>query len=298
MADRLTSMEVFVSVIETGSFTAAAQAMGMSATMVGKHVRLLEQRVGAQLIARTTRTQALTEIGKLYLERARQALADVQAAEAAAEEMMQEPRGLLRVHAPVSFGAHVLAPLIARYLQRHRKVEVDLVLADRSVNLLEEGFDLTISIAKPEDSRLIGRELGRYSMWLCASPAYLAERGVPRKPKDLEAHECLSFAYWTRKGVWRLARNGRMESVRVKGRLTINNGQALLNAALDGAGIIMQPAILLADEVSARRLVRVLPGYAPPARPIYLLFAPESKLTPKLRTFVDFVVQGAREAPA
>jgi DNA-binding transcriptional LysR family regulator len=298
MADRLTSMEVFVSAIETGSFTAAAQAMGMSATMVGKHVRLLEQRVGAQLIARTTRTQALTEIGKLYLERARQALADVQAAEAAAEEMMQEPRGLLRVHAPVSFGAHVLAPLIARYLQRHRKVEVDLVLADRSVNLLEEGFDLTISIAKPEDSRLIGRELGRYSMWLCASPAYLAERGVPRKPKDLEAHECLSFAYWTRKGVWRLARNGRMESVRVKGRLTINNGQALLNAALDGAGIIMQPAILLADEVSARRLVRVLPGYAPPARPIYLLFTPESKLTPKLRTFVDFVVQGAREAPA
>jgi DNA-binding transcriptional LysR family regulator len=294
MADRLTSMRVFVSVAETGSFTAAAAAMGISATMVGKHIRMLEKRLATPLIVRTTRRQALTQVGKLYLERSRQALAAVAAAESAAEEMASEPRGLLRVHATVSLGAHVLAPLIARYLQRYPQVEIDFVLADRDVNLIEEGFDLTFSIGKRNDSTLIGRELGRYDMWLCASPEYLARRGTPRKPQDLQAHECLSFAYWTHKGVWRLAKGKRVEAVKVRSRLTINNGQALQSAALQGGGIVMQPALLLADEVDAGRLVKVLPAYAPPARPIYMVYTPASRLTPKVRTFVDFVVEALR----
>jgi DNA-binding transcriptional LysR family regulator len=294
MADRLTSMQVFVSVAETGSFTAAAAAMGISATMVGKHIRMLEKRLATPLIERSTRRQALTQTGKLYLERARQALAAVAAAESAAEEMTGEPRGLLRVHATVSLGAHVLAPLVARYLQTYRQVTIDLVLADRDVSLIEEGFDLTVSVAKPNDPGLIGRELGRYEMWLCAAPDYLARRGTPRKPKDLEAHDCLSFAYWRRKDSWRLVKGKRTETVKVKGRLTINSGQALKNAALQGSGIIMQPALLLADEVSAGRLVRVLPAYAPPARPIYLLYSRAGRLTPKVRTFVDFLLEALR----
>jgi DNA-binding transcriptional LysR family regulator len=294
MADRLTSMQVFVSVAETGSFTAAAAAMGISATMVGKHIRMLEKRLATPLIVRTTRRQALTQIGRQYLERSRQALAAVAAAESAAEEMASGPRGLLRVHATVSLGAHVLAPLVARYLQRYPHVAIDLVLADRDVNLIEEGFDLTVSIARRNDSALIGRELGRYEMWLCASPDYLSRRGTPRKPQDLAAHECLSFTYWSRKGAWRLARGKRIETVKVQGRLTINNGQALKNAALQGGGIVMQPALLLADEVSTGRLVRLLPGYAPPARPIYLLYTPGGRLTPKVRTFVDFIVEALR----
>jgi DNA-binding transcriptional LysR family regulator len=298
MADRLTSMQVFLAVAETGSFTAAAAEMGMSATMVGKHIRMLEQRLATPLIVRTTRKQSLTEIGRLYLERARQVLASVQAAEAAAEEMTSEPRGLLRVHATVSLGAEVLAPLVARYLQRYGKVEIDLVLADRAVNLVEEGFDLTFSIAKQKDSGLIGRELGRYDMWLCASPDYLERHGTPRKPQDLQAHNCLSFTYWTRKGTWRFAKGRSIETVQVKGRLTINNGQALKNAALSGVGIIMQPALLVTEEVRSGRLVRVLPSYAPPARPIYLLYTHGSKLTPKVRSFIDFVVEGLGDGVA
>ncbi|HKS58774.1 MAG TPA: LysR family transcriptional regulator [Steroidobacteraceae bacterium] len=294
MADRLTSMQVFVSVAETGSFTAAAAAMGISATMVGKHIRMLEKRLGGPLIERTTRRQALTQTGKLYLERARQALAAVAAAESAAEEMASEPRGLLRVHATVSLGAHVIAPLVARYLKLYPQVSIDLMLADRDVRLVEEGFDLTVSVAKRNDPALIGRELGRYQMWLCASPAYLERRGTPRKPRDLEAHDCLSFAYWRRKDAWRLTRGKRTETVKVQGRLTINSGQALKNAAVQGAGIIMQPALLLADEVSAGRLVRVLPAYTPPARPISLLYSPAGKRTLKVRTFVDFMVEALR----
>jgi DNA-binding transcriptional LysR family regulator len=298
MADRLASMQVFVSVAETGSFTAAAAATGISATMVGKHIRMLEQRLATPLIERTTRRQALTQTGKLYLERARQALAAVAAAESAAEELASEPRGLLRVHATVSLGTQVIAPLVARYLQLYPQVTIDLMLADRDVSLMEEGFDLTVSVARRNDSDLIGRELGRYEMWLCASADYLERRGTPRKPRDLEAHECLSFAYWRRKDSWRLSNGKRSETVKVKGRLTINSGEALKNAALQGGGIIMQPALLLADEVSAGRLVRVLPAYAPPARPIYLLYSPAGKRTPKVRTFVDFMVEAWRASAA
>lgn len=294
MADRLTSMQVFVAVAETGSFTAAAAAMGISATMVGKHIRMLEKRLAAPLIERTTRRQALTQTGKLYLERARQALAAVAAAESAAEEMASEPRGVLRVHATVSLGAHVIAPLLARYLKLYPQVSIDLMLADRDVSLIEEGLDLTVSVAKRNDPALIGRDLGRYEMWLCASPDYLERRGTPRKPKDLEAHDCLSFAYWRRKDAWRLTKGKRTQTVKVHGRLTINSGQALKNAALQGGGIIMQPALLLADEVRAGRLVRVLPAYSAPARPISLLYSPAGKRTPKVRTFVDFMVEALR----
>ena len=147
-------------------------------------------------------------------------------------------------------------------------------------------------VESDERCRRVGR--GVIEPWLCASPDYLARRGTPRKPKDLEAHECLSFAYWRRKDAWRLTKGKRTETVKVTGRLTINSGQALKNAALHGGGIIMQPALLLADEVSAGRLVRVLPSYAPPARPIYLLYTPASKATPKIRTFVDFIVEALR----
>lgn len=296
--DRLTSMEVFVSVVETGSFTAAAQRRGMSATMVGKHIRALERRLATPLLLRTTRRQSLTQAGRVYLERARQVLAGVEAAESLREEVASEPRGALRVHAPVSLGVHVLSPLLAKYLQRYRDVTLDLVLADREANLVQEGFDLTISVAKPADSGLVGRPLGRYPMWLCASPDYLERHGTPREPSDLEAHNCLSFSYWRRRGSWRLRKGRRTETVDVRGNLTINNGQALKEAALHGAGIIMQPALLVADDVERRRLVRVLPSYAPPARPIYLHYARELRFTPKVRTFVEFVTEGMRAEPS
>lgn len=291
MQDRLTSMSVFICAADKRSFTAAAEVFGISATMVGKHVRFLEERVGAKLLNRTTRRQSLTEIGRIYYERCKQLLADADAADACVDEMRASPRGLLKVHAPVSFGSQRLAPALASYLRRHQQVEVDLALHDRTVDLVEEGYDAAIRIGPLADSSLIARALKPYRMWLCAAPGYLSETEAPKTAQDLARHNCLGFAYWQKKNIWRLRNSERTETVHVKGRLTVNNGQALRTAAIEGLGIIMQPEVLMDDDVAAGRLVRLLPDYELPSRPMHLVYLADRRPTPKLRSFIDFIVE-------
>jgi DNA-binding transcriptional LysR family regulator len=291
MLDRLTSMSVFICAADKRSFTAAAEVFGISVTMVGKHVRFLEERVGAKLLNRTTRRQSLTEIGRIYHERCKQLLADADAADACVDEMRASPRGLLKVHAPVSFGSQRLAPALASYLRRHPQVEVDLALHDRTVDLVEEGYEAAIRIGPLADSSLIARALKPYRMWLCAAPGYLSETGAPKTPQDLARHNCLGFAYWQKKNIWRLRKSERTENVQVKGRLTVNNGQALRTAAIEGLGIIMQPEVLVGDDVAAGRLVRLLPDYELPSRPMHLVYLADRRPTPKLRSFIDFIVE-------
>ena len=199
MLDRLLSMSVFVCAADKRSFTAAAEAFGISPTMVGKHVRFLEERVGAKLLSRTTRRQSLTEVGRVYYERCRQVLSDADAADACAAEMRKSARGCLKVHAPVSFGGQRLVPALTPYLRRNPEVEVDLTLSDRPADLVEGGFEAAIRIGVLADSRLVARALKPYAMWLCAAPAYLATAGTPRSSGDLAAHNCLAFAYWRHK---------------------------------------------------------------------------------------------------
>ncbi|MFM0291321.1 LysR family transcriptional regulator [Paraburkholderia megapolitana] len=294
MLDRLLSMSVFVCAAERRSFAAAAEVFGISPTMVGKHVRFLEERVGAKLLNRTTRQQSLTEVGRLYYERCRQVLADADAADACADEMRAAPRGVLKVHAPVSFGSQRLVPALARYLRRYPGVDVDLTLADRPIDWVEKGYDAAIQIGELADSGFVARELKRYRMWLCAAPAYLAEAGIPQTAADLSAHNCLGFSYWQKKNIWRLSRGELTESVPVKGRLTVNNGQALRTAAIAGLGVIMQPEVLVEDDVATGRLIRLLPDYELPSRPVHLLYLADRRLTLKLRSFVDFVVESLR----
>ncbi|PCE23570.1 LysR family transcriptional regulator [Paraburkholderia acidicola] len=294
MLDRLLSMSVFVCAADRRSFAAAAEIFGISPTMVGKHVRFLEERVGAKLLNRTTRQQSLTEVGRLYYERCRQVLADADAADACADEMRAAPRGVLKVHAPVSFGSQRLVPALARYLRRYPGVDVDLTLADRPIDWVEKGYDAAIQIGDLADSGLVARELKRYRMWLCAAPVYLAEAGLPQTAADLSAHNCLGFSYWQKKNIWRLSRGELTESVPVKGRLTVNNGQALRTAAIVGLGIIMQPEVLVEDDVAAGRLIRLLPDYELPSRPVHLLYLADRRLTLKLRSFIDFVVESLR----
>ncbi|MEQ5844080.1 LysR family transcriptional regulator [Paraburkholderia acidicola] len=294
MLDRLLSMSVFVCAADRRSFAAAAEVFGISPTMVGKHVRFLEERVGAKLLNRTTRQQSLTEVGRLYYERCRQVLADADAADACADEMRAAPRGVLKVHAPVSFGSQRLVPALARYLRRYPGVDVDLTLADRPIDWVEKGYDAAIQIGDLADSGLVARELKRYRMWLCAAPVYLAEAGLPQTAADLSAHNCLGFSYWQKKNIWRLSRGELTESVPVKGRLTVNNGQALRTAAIAGLGIIMQPEVLVEDDVAAGRLIRLLPDYELPSRPVHLLYLADRRLTLKLRSFIDFVVESLR----
>jgi DNA-binding transcriptional LysR family regulator len=291
MPDRLTSMAVFVCAADKRSFTAAAETFGISATMVGKHVRWLEERVGAKLLNRTTRRQSLTEIGRIYHQRCKLLLADAEAADACADEMRTSPRGLLKIHAPVSFGSQRLAPALAAYLRIYPQVEVDLALNDRDADLVEEGYEAAIRIDALPDSGLVARALQPYRMWLCAAPAYLAEAGTPRTAQELAQHNCLGFAYWRKKNVWRLRKSERTEAVEVSGRLTVNNGQALRTAAIAGLGIIMQPEVLVGDDVASGRLVRLLAEYELPSRPMHIVYVADRRPTPKLRSFIDFVVE-------
>lgn len=290
MLDRLHSMAVFVCAADKRSFTAAADLLGISATMVAKHVRFLEERVGERLLNRTTRQQSLTEVGRIYYERCRQVLADAEAADACAAEYRNAPRGVLKIHAPVSFGTERLAPALARYLQLNPSVDAELTLSDRPADLVEGGFEAAVRIGDLGDARVVARALRPYEMWLCASPAYLAVRGVPRHAAELSMHDCLGFAYWRHRKAWRLSRQGVIEEVAVNGRLVANNGQALRAASVAGLGIIMQPEVLVAADVASGRLVRLLADHELPARPMHLVYLAEQRPSPKLRSFIDFVV--------
>ena len=287
--DKLRSMEVFLAAVDAGSFTAAAEQFGISPVMVGKHVRELEQRLGAALLTRTTRRQSLTEIGSLYAEQCRAILAQIGAAERVAEAMQAAPRGKLKVTAAVSFGMEWLSPAIADYLALHPDVSVDLNLNDRSVDIVEEGYDLAVRIGVLEDSSMVSRPLRPYGMCICAAPDYLARRGIPRTPADLAQHECLEFSGWTPQIRWRL--KGEKDGRHIpQSRLRSNNSFALKQAALRGFGIIMQSEMMLAQDIAAGRLVPLLHDYLPPARPMHLVYARDRRPTPKLTSLIDFLL--------
>lgn len=283
-------MAIYARVVERGSLSAAAEEFGISATMAGKHLRALEERLGARLLNRTTRRQSLTELGREFYERCKQILSEVEEAEESADLARAVPRGVLRISAPVSFGTQRLAPALADYLEANRQVDVDLVLNDRVVDLVEERFEAALRIGSLPDSGLMARALMPYRTVVAASPAYLARRGVPRLPEDLARHDCLGFAHWTTHREWHLHGPQGRETVEVKGRFQANNGQALRMAALNGVGIVMQPEILLEDDLKAGRLLRVLPDYQAASRPMHVVYLPDRRLTPKLRSFIDFVV--------
>lgn len=289
--DRLTSMAVFVRVVEKGSFAAAAEEFALSTTMVANHVRALEQQLGAQLLERTTRRHHLTEIGAAYLERCRDVLSSVQAAEQVAESLRAAPQGTLRVTAPVTWGAHRLMPVIGAYMAAYPSVQVELSLNDRVVDLHEEGFDAAIRSGPLDDDSLVARPLAPSRMYAVASPAYLERRGVPQTPDELAAHACLGFMAWGRQHSWRFCRDGRVVDVPVRGPLVCNSGQALLAAARCGVGVVVQADVLLAPVIAAGELVRLLPAWELPSRQLHIVRRRETRPTAKLRTFVDFVVE-------
>jgi DNA-binding transcriptional LysR family regulator len=289
--DRLTSMAVFVEVATQGGFSSAAVSLDMSPTMVGKHIRFLEARLGARLINRTTRRQGLTEVGRVFLERCQQVLSQVEAAEASAEASRVTPHGLLRISAPMSFGAHLVAPVMLEFLDLYPEVQIDLELTERVVDLVEESTEAAFRIGQISDENLVARELAPYRMVICAAPEYLAGRPLISVPADLIHHECLAFTHWTRHGEWRLIRDGVEHLAPVRSRYRINNGEALRQAALAGHGVVMQPLALLANDLAAGRLVRVLPDYEPPSRPVHLVYLSERCPTAKLRAFIEFALR-------
>lgn len=287
--DRLTAMQSFVRTVERGSFAAAAAASGLSPAMVGNHVRFREERLGTPLVHRSTRRQSVTEFGRSYYERCRSILLEVDAADASAGSTFDEPRGLLRITAPLSIGTTVLPPIIASYLARYPDVHVDLLLDERRLDLLTDRLDVAIRVEPLPDSSLIARALPPKQLLLCASPAYLAARGTPQTAADLAAHDCLDF-FIAGPHIWRFSGPDGDVAIAIKGRLRINNGQALRIAALQGVGIIMPPAPVVAEDIRADRLVRLLPDYVPPTLPLHVLTLPDGNTIPKVSRFLEMLI--------
>jgi len=280
-------MQAFVAVAERGSFAGAAEQLQVSAVMVGKYIQQLETHLGTALLQRNTRRQRLTEAGSAYLAGCRQVLEQVQRAEADVAGLQIQPRGLLRVSAPTTWGSCVLAPQLAGLLRAQPQLNIELDLSNRRVDLIEDGFDVAIRVGPLPSQEVVARPLPPYAMSLCAAPSYLRRRGTPRTPADLQGHDCLSHLAWRGGHGWQLA-NG--EYVDWEARLTCNDGFALREAAVAGAGLVLQPTALLAGEIAAGRLKPLLRDYLPEPRPMHLIYLPDRRPRPRLQCFVDFVM--------
>ncbi|HVE49720.1 MAG TPA: LysR family transcriptional regulator [Casimicrobiaceae bacterium] len=287
--DRLAAIATFIKVVEQGSFARAAERLGVSTSAVSRNVSDLEAHLGVRLLNRTTRRLSLTESGQAFLERAVQLIADLEEAEANVSAGALSPRGTLRVTCATTFGERYIAPAIAKFASRHPDLRFDVELSDRIVDLVDEGFDLAIRIGAPGSSALIARRIGATELVCCASRAYLARHGTPKVPEDLASHRCLHYTYAAR-DVWRFRDPGGSErAVRINGPVLANNGRFLASLARSGAGIVLEPDMIVGDEIAAGALVRLLAGFAPPPLPIYAVYASRRHLSAKVRSFVDFL---------
>lgn len=298
MRDELDSMALFARVVEAGGFSPAARELGQSKSSVSKRVARLEDRLGVRLLNRTTRRLSLTEAGEAFYAGCRRMLSEAEAAEEAVTYLAAAPRGTLRINAPMSFGQWHLAPALADFLRRCPELSVELVLDDREVNLVQEGFDVGIRIRELADSSLIARRLTLSRRVLCAAPAYLEARGRPERPEDLTRHDCLLYSYLSDPAVWTFrGRQGRRR-VRVSSRLKANNGEALREAAGAGYGIAFLPTFIVGDAIRAGRLACLLAEWTGNTGvPIHVIYPAGRNLSPKVRVFVDFLAERFRPEP-
>ena len=294
--DVFRAMGLFVRVVDTGSLTAAAVGCDLSPTMVGNHLQALEDRLGTRLLNRTTRRQSLTEFGKVYYDRCLEILGLVGDAEALALETQSVPKGRLRVTAPVTFGTELLMPALAEYGRLFPKVDLDVVITDAVLDLAEDGFEAAIRLGNLPDADLVARPLAPYRLTVCAAPAYLASRGEPMRPEDLGQHDGLAYSYSPRsewrsaQAVWRMTGPDGEISIPFAARLQTDSAEGLRRAALAGMGIAVLPEIMVSEDIASGRLVRLLLCYVPSIRPMTLLYLRDRRMSPKLRSFVDFVV--------
>lgn len=299
--DSLTAVRMFAEVVDRGSFSAAARALGVATSSVSRQVHRLEDKLGARLLDRTTRRVKLTPAGTVYYERIVQVLQDVEEAGQAVSELEAAPRGLLRLNIPMTFGKLHVLPLISEFLERYPEVNVDVSMTDTMVDLVEAGADLAIRIGELKDSSLVARRLAPSVRALCASPRYLERHGEPRHPADLAGHACLLFKFLSGGSTWSFEGPEGSIEVRVRARLLANNAEALLSAAINGHGLALLPTWLVAQSLEAGSLRRVLPDYwASPTgseAAIYAVYPHRRHLSPRVRAFIDLAVERFSKAP-
>ena len=290
--DRLTEMEAFATVVDQGGFTDAARKMGISKSAVSKHVSALETRLGARLLNRTTRRVSPTEIGLAYYDRARRVVNDAGDADAFVTSMQAPPAGLLRVSVATDFGVNHLSPILGDFLLEYPVVTVNIVLNNRYVELISEGFDLAIRVGEMESSTLRTRKLTETNLRMIASPSYFAKYGRPERIDDLNEHKLLHYSNRSSGNVWKItAPSGEQRQVRTTGWLTVNDGQSLLNAAISGLGIAYLPCFLYTDAFKKGLVEEAIPELPQERQGIYAVYPPDRFTQPKMRAFIDFLTQ-------
>jgi len=296
--DKLDAMNAFAKVVAAGSYAEAARRLGLTRSAVSKAVMELEQLLGARLLDRTTRRVTPTEAGLAYYERCVSILADVEETEIQISRLHDEPRGVLKVNAPMSFGILYLGDAVAGFMARYPELRIELVLNDRFIDPLEEGVDVTVRIGALGDSSLIARRLAPARRALVASPQYIDRHGAPQTPQDLGGHRCLAYGHMAAVRRWQLMQGTQAVTVQITSTLCSNNGEVLRTSALAGNGIANLPTFLVGPDIAAGRLVQVLPDNPPTELGIFALYAPNRYLAAKTRVFIDFLVARLGEAPA
>jgi len=293
--NKLREIECFVAVAELGSFVKAADALGISKAAVSRTVLELEARLGSRLMQRTTRRLSLTEAGTLYLERCKQIVAALEEADDLLSAGAANPTGLLRINAPLTFGVLHLAPLWPMFLERHPGVALDITLSDRIVDIIDEGYDMAIRIARLSDSTLVHRKLTTTNLQVCASPAYLEKHGTPMHPHELAQHQAICYSYNASKDDWQFTGPEGPVNVKVNSRMHVNNGDSCVEAALGGIGVTRQPTFMIDRHLRSGQLVPILTDYTSPELGIYAVYPSRAHLPAKVRAMLDFLSEAFQQ---
>lgn len=296
--DRFDAMQLYCRIVETGQLSIAADQLNLSKGTVSKQLAKLEAHLGGRLLNRTTRRLTTTEAGLAFYEQSKAILESLEEAECAVTGLTSEPRGTLKINAPMSFGARYLGELLAKYNQQYPQVHLDITLHDRQIDLVEEGYDLAVRIAELKDSSLVARRLAPCHLVVCASPAYLQAHGEPKTPEALKQHQCLSYAYLDSTKYWILEDSeGQMKQIPVNGALRANNGNLLCDALVHGMGIAVLPTFIAGDAIRNGDATIILPGWRPKAPDISLLYPSSKHLSAKVRAFVDLAAAHFQREP-
>jgi DNA-binding transcriptional LysR family regulator len=287
----LNLMIVFAHVVNEQSFSGAARKLGVSRSSVSKAVAKLEQALGASLLNRSTRHLSLTEVGTSFFDYCMRIHYEADQAQEMIESLNAQPRGVLKVAASVAFGTIHIAPAIADFLKLYPKLDIDVTITDRVVDLTEEGYDVIISVARDLPLALVARKLAPIRRKICATPDYFEEFGVPEVPQDLVHHNCLDYIHSGDRGLWRLQGPSGEVSVPVSGRLRINDDEALSQVVLGGFGLALLPTFIIGKDIQAKRLKSVLSEYIPVEQHVYALYLPKRNLPLKIRVLIDFLIE-------
>ncbi|VEE61740.1 D-malate degradation protein R [Shewanella putrefaciens] len=289
--DHFSALPIFVTVVECGSFSAAGQKLGLSKSAISKRITQLEQHLGIQLLQRTTRSLSLTDAGARYFEYIRPAVQLTQEGLDAISELQQTPKGNLRISVPMVFGRLYIAPLIAEFLKRYPDIQLQMQMDDKTTDLISGGFDLAIRIGEPPDSSLIARKIAPCLSVICASPAYLAQHGLPMVPSELTQHNCLFYSYFQDGVEWSFLSPDGMQRIQPKGNYQVNNSDAIHLACLDGLGIANLPRFIVESDLQAGRLQTILADFSLPEHGIYAVYPQRKYLPTKVTVLIEFLME-------